>query len=187
MYEKRRKQVVRRTALTRRARLTERERDDAAGRIAERALELPELAGASSVLGYASFGSEVPTDPLLGRLLGSGVRLLLPWVDGERLRAAEVGSLEELAPGFRGIREPSGRVPVDPDVDAVLVPGVAFDAAGRRLGYGGGFYDSLLRTLAPGVSRIGLCFEVQIVDEVPADPDDQPVDIVVTDARTLRR
>ncbi len=68
------------------------------------------------------------------------------------------------------------------DLDAVLVPGLAFDLNGRRLGRGGGHYDRFLVRLRPDCLRVGVCFEGQIVDTVPADPWDQPVDAVVTEA-----
>lgn len=185
MYDKHHKQVVRRTALTRRSRLSPEERRALGDSVAERLLALPEVRGAASVLAYASFGSEVPTDALVERLLAMGIRVLVPWVEGSELRAAEIRSLEDLAPGYRGIREPVAREAVDPDVDVVLVPGVAFDAAGRRLGYGGGFYDSFLAAVPRRARRVGLCFEVQVVDEVPADPEDETVDVVITEARMI--
>src|SRR6266540_628633 len=128
-----RKATVRRLVLAGRARLTPAERAAAGGAVAGRVAGLPELEAARSILGFASFGSELPTDPVMAWVLSSDRRLLVPYVDGPALRAAEVRSLDGLAPGYRGIREPVERSPVDPaDADAVLVPGVAFDDAGRR-------------------------------------------------------
>lgn len=182
-----RKATVRRLALSRRARLTPEERERAGRAVAERLLSLAEIAGAEAVLGFASFGTEIPTDPAMDAILRSGKRLLVPFVDGTELRAAEVRSVEDLAPGFRGIREPSKRDPVDVRIAAaVLVPGVAFDELGRRLGYGGGFYDAFLRTAGAETPRIGVCFDVQIVEEVPAGQEDEPVTIVVSEARIIR-
>jgi 5-formyltetrahydrofolate cyclo-ligase len=182
-----RKASVRRLVLSRRSRLDRPERE-AAGRAVAAALSaLPEVAGASSVLGFASFGTELPTDPSMEALLAGGKRLLLPYVDGRRLCAAEVGSIDDLAPGYRGIREPVARTPVDlAAANAVLVPGVAYDEHGRRLGYGGGFYDGLLSEIARSVPRIGLCFDLQIVDEVPAGEADESVDLVITERRIVR-
>jgi 5-formyltetrahydrofolate cyclo-ligase len=71
------------------------------------------------------------------------------------------------------------------DVDWMLVPGVAFDGTGRRLGYGGGFYDRLLPLLAPDAVCAAGAYELQLVDEVPAAPHDLTVDVIVTEARTL--
>jgi 5-formyltetrahydrofolate cyclo-ligase len=182
-----RKATIRRSVLARRGKVSPEERAAAADAVARSLADLPEVAGAEKVLGFASFGTELPTDPALARILGAGKRLLLPFVDGPILRAAEVRSMEEVAPGYRGIREPVERVAVDPSTaDVVLVPGVAFDRLGARLGYGGGFYDSLLAELDQRVTRVGLCFDRQIVDEIPTAEHDENVSIVVTEARVLR-
>jgi 5-formyltetrahydrofolate cyclo-ligase len=87
-----------------------------------------------------------------------------------------------------GIREPDprGRRPARVDrVDVVIAPGVAFDAAGRRLGYGGGFYDRLLPRLRPGTPVVGVAFATQVVDAVPATARDAPVDMIVTESGTI--
>jgi 5-formyltetrahydrofolate cyclo-ligase len=181
-----RKATVRRLVLARRAEPTPAQREAAATAVSGRIAALPELARARTILGFASFGAELPTDPVMGWVLTSGRRLLVPFVDGPNLRAAEVASLEELAPGYRGIREPVERTAVDPaEAAAVLVPGVAFDETGRRLGYGGGFYDAFLAGIAANVPRIGLCFDLQVVEKVPAGPDDQHVDLIVTERRVI--
>ena len=179
-----RKQLLRRQALARRRRLGAEERSRLATVVTERALALDEVTAARVVLAFASFGTEIATDALISRLLESGAAVLLPAVDGHRLRALPIASLEEVAPGYRGIREPVRRDLVAPEADAIFVPGIAFDVAGRRLGYGGGFYDRFLAS-AQGV-RIGLAFELQVVDEVPAASHDEAVDVVVTEERVIR-
>lgn len=172
--------------LARRGQVTPEQRVAAATAVSGRIAALPQVAKARTILGFASFGAELPTDPVMRWVLASGRRLLAPYVDGPELRAAEVRSLEDLAPGYRGIREPVERTPVDPtEATVVFVPGVAFDEAGHRLGYGGGFYDSFLAGIAPGVPRIGLCFDLQVIDEVPAGPEDEPVDLIVTERRVI--
>jgi 5-formyltetrahydrofolate cyclo-ligase len=183
-----RKASLRRLVLSRRARVAPDERAAAAGRVAEAVASSAEFAGAEAVLGYASFGNELPTDPTMEAVLSAGKRLLLPYVDGQRLCAAEVASIADLAPGYRGIREPVARKPVDLTVaEIVLVPGVAFDERGGRLGYGGGFYDGLLSEIPREIPRVGLCFEQQVVEDVPVGDADEPVDIVITEARLIRR
>lgn len=167
-----------------RARIGASERAAAAEAAAARVLALPEVGAASSVMAFASFGTEIPTDPLVEGLLASARRVLMPLVDGRRLRAAPIASLSDLAPGYHGIREPAAPAAVEPAADVILVPGVAFDSAGRRLGYGGGFYDEFLAE-ARGL-RVGYCFDCQIVDAVPAGPGDAAVEIVVTEARVVR-
>jgi len=182
-----RKATVRRLVLANRSRVSAANRDAAGAAVSGRIAALPELAKARVVLGFASFGAELPADPVMAWVLSSGRRLLVPFVDGPALRAAEVASLDDLAPGFRGIREPVERTPVDPgEAGVVIVPGVAFDQAGHRLGYGGGFYDSFLAELARSIPRVGLCFDLQIVEEVPAGDHDESVGVVVTERRVIR-
>jgi 5-formyltetrahydrofolate cyclo-ligase len=116
--------------------------------------------------------------------------VVLPRVDTTRrmLVLHEVHDLaRDVAPGYRGIPEPHAGAPlVAPDaIGFALVPGVAFDAGGRRLGYGGGFYDRLLPLLPAGVARVAGAFDLQLVDRVPAALHDLTVDVVVTPTRTL--
>jgi 5-formyltetrahydrofolate cyclo-ligase len=93
----------------------------------------------------------------------------------------------DLAPGYQGIPEPRAHCPpVAPGaIDWVLVPGVAYDGAGRRLGYGGGYYDRLLPLVPPGAARVAGAFDAQLVARVPSAPHDLTVDTIVTDTRTL--
>jgi len=148
---------------------------------------LAEIERAAVVLAFASFGREIPTDPLLDRLLTAGKAVVLPYVDAAdgAMRAAAIRSLDDLVPGYRGIREPAERVPAAV-AEAAVVPGVAFDSRGGRLGYGGGFYDRYLEDIASGVPVIGLCYDVQVVEEVPVEDHDRLVDIVVTERRVIR-
>lgn len=173
--------------LSRRARLDPDERAARGAAVVERALALPEVRDAPAVLAYVSIRSEVPTGDLLRAVLEGGRTLLLPYVaDDGALRAAVVSSLDELEPGYRRIPEPRGRIPVAVSAaGAIAVPGVAFDARGGRLGYGGGFYDALLAA-APEVPRVGLAFECQVVEEIPVTEHDQRVDVVVTEERAIR-
>ena len=183
-----RKATIRRLVLSRRGQLDPADRAQRGAALIERLLHLPEVSEADPVLAFVSINSEVPTAMLLEAVLKTGKRLLLPYVaDDGALRAAAISSLDELEPGFRGIPEPRGRLPVSPDsAGVVIVPGVAFDEHCNRLGYGGGFYDIFLRA-AGNVPRVGICFEVQVVDAIPFEDHDEAVDVVVTEERTIRR
>ncbi|MFA5890918.1 MAG: 5-formyltetrahydrofolate cyclo-ligase [Actinomycetota bacterium] len=187
MQVRERKDTVRRLTLARRGRLDAAEREARAERLIERLLAMPEVAEAERVLAFVSVRSEVPTGRLLQAVLASGSVLLLPYVaDDGALQAAEVESLDELEPGYRGIPEPRSRFALHPaEASVIVLPGVAFDERGRRLGHGGGFYDAFLRE-SPVVPRIGICFEVQVVPEVPVEPHDERVDAVVTENRVIR-
>lgn len=180
------KTALRVAVLRRREALPEGERTSLSRRILAEVLDLPSYRRSGIVLAYASFGSELTTDEFLRRVLEDGKVLLLPRVEHNSLGLYEVRDVvRDLAPGTWGIREP---VPnrcqaVDPGgVGFALIPGVAFDRGGRRLGYGGGFYDRLLKDGLPvSTPLVSGAFEVQILDEVPVDPHDAPVDVVVTE------
>ncbi len=180
------KAALRRAVLSRRDALPERERALLGGRIVATVLDLPAYENAGVVLAYASFGTELQTAELLRRVLADGKTLLLPRVERGGLGLYEVRDLAvDLEPGTWGIREPRPDrcPPADPGrVGFALIPGVAFDGRGRRLGYGGGFYDRLLAGGLPeGTPLVSGAFGVQIVEEVPVDPHDAPVDLVVTE------
>ena len=140
------------------------------------------------VLAYAGFGSEMQTDAFLRHSLNEGKTLLLPRVNRQErlLEVYEVGDLaQDLEAGTWGIREPRPDrcAPAAPRVvDFVLVPGLAFDPHGGRLGYGAGFYDKLLSGgVSPQAWLVAGAFEAQMVEEVPLNEDDVPVDVVVTE------
>ena len=121
----------------------------------------------------------------------SGKRVLLPKVDRENkmLRLYEIKDIGELSPGYMGIPEPSltdERMMSPEDVDLVVIPGVAYDSAGNRIGYGGGYYDRLLSQTEKKLLVVAPAFEEQIVDQIPAEEHDVKVDIIVTDKRILR-
>ena len=137
---------------------------------------LPEFRSARTVLLYASMPGELPTSGWLEAWSGSK-RLVLPRVCGKELELREYfPALMEN--GYMGIPEPSSEAPsVSPDeVDLAIVPGVAFDADGRRLGHGGGFYDRLLPLLR--CPRFGVCLPFRMVERVPSGEMDARVDRV---------
>jgi 5-formyltetrahydrofolate cyclo-ligase len=135
---------------------------------------------------YATHGSEVDTAPLFERLRARRLTLCYPrCAAGNRLDFVPVTDLASLAPGAYGILEPAGTpLPLE-RLDAVVVPGLAFDRRGGRLGYGGGYYDRMLAALPPGTARLGLGFSRQLTDELPNDAHDVGLHAVVTDAGVL--
>lgn len=158
------------------------ERARRSGLVEEVLFAVPEVARARTLLLFYSFGSEVSTISMIERARASGSRVLLPYLEGGSIEAAEVHPRDELVPSTYGPREPARRIAVDPaEVDVVVTPGLAFDRAGRRLGYGGGHYDRFLDRLGTGALRVGIAFEAQVVDEVPAGPRDRRVHLVVTE------
>ncbi len=131
---------------------------------------------------YSSFGSEVDTWALLEHLSNHDVRVILPRVEGPVIAAIAYRPGDPVRPAPFGALEPSdGEIVPPEEIDVVIVPGLAFDRAGHRLGYGGGFYDRFLGRLRPDAVTIGVAFSDQIVDEAPHGPKDRSVDIVVTE------
>jgi 5-formyltetrahydrofolate cyclo-ligase len=158
--------------------------------IAQRIAALPSYAAAPLVLLTLPFRSEWDTVPLVENARAAGKIVVMPRVDHGR-RMLELCVVDDaggdVEPGYRGIPEPRRHCSiVAPGIIGwALVPGVAFDRHGRRLGYGGGYYDRLLPLLAPDAIRIAGAFEMQLVDEVPAAPHDLTVDAVVTPRRVV--
>jgi len=158
--------------------------------IVERVGALPSFARASCVLLTLPFRSEWDSAPLLDAVLARGAIAALPRVDvaARMLVLHRVQDpAREIVPGYRGIPEPLPHLPevAVAAVDWVLVPGVAFDPAGRRLGYGGGYYDRLLALASASVPRVAGAFDLQLLPRVPSAPHDLTVDAIVTPSRTL--
>ena len=138
--------------------------------------------------GYRRIRTELDPEPLMLALLDAGCRLCVPVIEGRglplRFRAWSPGA--RMQPGPFGAPVPAEGDWLEPDL--LIVPLLAFDRAGRRLGYGGGFYDRTLARLRAGgtVRAIGLGYAAQEVDEVPADETDQLLDAIVTEAGVIR-
>ena len=186
------KRELRRTAAA--AREAVRDRAQAAAAACGNLSALPSYRSAAVVLWYVNMPAELGTGRAIEAALGEGKEVVVPWCDGEDLGLWRLASMEELEPGTWGIPEPPADRRADPArrvgpaaIDFVVVPGLAFDARGRRLGHGKGYYDRLLvRTRAV---RAGLCFDAQVFPEVPAGPHDALMDWLVTErgARAVGR
>lgn len=185
------REVLRRDVLARRDRVSPEDRRRWSRAIADRFWRLPELASARTVHFSLSVGSEVETGELVAEAKRRRLRVVVPVtvVEGRRLVLAEFEGAETLEPGPFGILEPSVAsrklVAVD-DVDALVIPGVAFDDQGNRLGWGAGYYDRLLADARRGVPIIALAYECQIVPAIPPRDHDVRVSVIVTDQRVIR-
>ncbi|MFJ8668213.1 5-formyltetrahydrofolate cyclo-ligase [Streptomyces sp. NPDC093600] len=181
------KAVLRRQLLAARALLSSHDAEAAAERLGRGALELTEMAGASTVAAYVSVGREPGTRALLDLLRARGTRVLLPVLlsDNDLDWAAYEGP-ERLAKAGRGLLEPTGpRLGPDAvcEADVVLLPGLAVDERGMRLGRGGGSYDRVLARLARADAHpalVVLLYANEVVARVPEEPHDHPVHAVVT-------
>ncbi len=164
------------------------ERPVHAAAAAKRLLALPEVATARTVLAYSATAEELDPLPAVAVLRERGVTVALPRVAGPGLLTLHrVEPDTPLGPGPFGILEPSRDAPaVAPEaIDLVIVPGVAFDGACRRVGHGGGYYDRLLAGLRRAVV-VGFAFDEQVLGEVSCEEHDVCVDVLITPSRTVR-
>jgi 5-formyltetrahydrofolate cyclo-ligase len=159
--------------------------------VKERLFSLPEFLRAEVIFFFASFRSEVSTIPQIEESLRLGKRIVLPRVDKQlkQLKLYEIKDIEEISPGCLGILEPDAseerRREIN-DVDIVVMPGVAFDLSGNRLGYGGSYYDRLLSGLGKKISLIAIAYDEQIRDFIPTEAHDIKVHMIVTDKRVIK-
>ena len=182
------KSVLRERLLRSRAALPERDRAAASQASAEILESLPAWRAARAVALYSAVGAEVDTSELAERALRAGKRLAWPLLAAgqKALRFASCRS-SDLVAGPMGTRQPPPAAPLAAfeELDLVVVPGVAFDELGRRLGRGGGHYDATLALLPERTVRVGLAYELQVVSRVPWEPHDARVDVVATERRLL--
>lgn len=191
-----RKQALRERVQAARAALAPEARAAESAAACARLLAMPPWAGARTLAAYLSIGEEFDTAALVREALRSGRRLLLPRIVDPRSRATRHLVLHEVrdpdadtVAGPWGIREPDpGRCPEVPAAAAelVLVPGLAFDATGGRLGYGAGYYDRLLAQVGDSCVKVAAAFELQCVDRVPMQAHDRRIDWLVTAAAARR-
>ncbi len=150
--------------------------------LAEKLFDTAAWRAAKSLYAYVAFNQEVRTRPIIERAWAEGKRVAVPKVLSGEMRFIWLSGFDQLAPqGAFGILEPKGDGPVaDDDGALILMPGVAFDRCGHRVGYGGGYYDRWLAA-HPGHPTIALCFGFQVVEDIEAEPHDMKVDAVLSD------
>jgi 5-formyltetrahydrofolate cyclo-ligase len=155
------------------------------GEIENRLFHLPEFHAAGVIMFFASFRSEVDTLPMIRHALAMGKRIILPKVKGRDLELFEIRDFDkDAAPGAWEIPEPGESMPATlQEVDLMIIPGLAFDVNGNRLGYGAGFYDRILPRYKK--EAVALAFEIQIVPDVPVSALDIPVKKIVTEKRII--
>jgi 5-formyltetrahydrofolate cyclo-ligase len=181
------KRALRAELVSRRARIDPATRAAAALAAAARMAALPVLGGARVVALYAPLGGELDPSSLLTALRSRGARVVYPRLrQGDRRLAFAACEPEELVRGPRGALEPPGSLPETDalEIDALVIPAVAFGEDGFRLGRGGGYYDATLAEL-PRAARLGIAFDLQVLPSVPHEAHDAAMDAVVTERRAL--
>ena len=185
---KRAKRDVRRRVLAARDATDVRARVRAAADVTQRVLALPEVAAATTVLAFSSFGSELPMLPLIDALVARGIRVGLPVIVGTDIEARAWRPGEPTTTTSFGAEEPADGAPIEPSsIDVILTPAVAVDRRGGRVGYGGGFYDRFLPRTRDDAVRVAVVLAEQLVDEeLPAGSFDLRVDAIVTPDEVIR-
>ena len=185
------KKRLRKEIIDRRNNLSITERFDASKRIKDTLFSLHEFKDAKRVHFFISFGSEVITSEMIKDAIKMGKSVVVPFVDREKkeLRLSEIKDFfKELEPGYWGILEPKKEYRRDAsidDIDLMVMPGVAFDEKGHRLGYGMAFYDKLLSDRKRNMPLIAIAFDMQVVDDVPCERHDILIDKIVTEKRVI--
>ena len=160
-------------------------------KITEAVTGLPEYEKAKVIASYVNTGSEVQTRPLIRKALASRKKVLVPITkkNSRDLLFSEIPNLYELSSGTFGIMEPNPnkrKLRNISTADLVIVPGIVWDVYGHRLGWGRGYFDTVLAKLRETSLSVGLSFDLQLVEQVPREHFDLPVKILVTESRVIR-
>ena len=159
--------------------MTEEQIESASARLGALFAESETYKQAKTIYGYLPYNQEVRTVPMLERALRDGKQVAVPKVFGDEMKFIYMTDLSQVEKGYAGIPEPVADGPVADDPTAlVLMPGLAFDAEGNRIGYGGGFYDKFLAE-EPGHPTIALCYAFQMLPKIETEEFDIPVDCVL--------
>ena len=173
------KKELRRQIREKKRLMTRSQIESASARLGELLLETEQYRLAKTVYGYLPYNQEVRTTPILEQALRDGKRVAVPKVYGDEMKFIYLTDFSLLEENVWGIPEPVFDTPVAEDPTAlVLMPGLAFTKRGDRMGYGGGYYDKFLAN-EPTHPTVALCYDFQIVDQIPIDDYDIPVDLVL--------
>jgi len=181
------KKELRLRLVRKRLELSEEEIEELSGKAHKNLFELREFKQACSLVLYFGIKNEVRTEGIFRKSKDLGKKIYFPCIIGRGLEFRRVEDLSELKPGKFSIPAPgpnSEEIGVE-DADLLVLPGVAFDRTGYRIGYGGGYYDrALSKRDGKGVS-VGLAYDFQVLDEIPREKGDRGVDVVVTESRII--
>ena len=159
--------------------MTEEEILSRSARLGELFLASDAYKNAKTIYGYLPYNQEVRTIPMLTQAIADGKKVAVPKVIGDTMVFIYMDDLSRVEKGYAGIPEPIDNAPVADDKEAlVLMPGLAFTEKGDRMGYGGGFYDRFLAD-EPNHPTLALCYAFQMVEKLPTEEYDIPVDAVL--------
>jgi len=182
------KETLKSEILEKRKNLSKEEIKEKSSIIKKKLYSLAEFKKSKNILFYVSFNNEVDTIGIIKELLnGNSKKIIVPYVEKDNpiLQLSELKNIDELKEGSFGILEPKKIRKFDAEkVDLVIVPGIAFDKNGHRVGYGYGYYDRFLKNL--NVTKIGFAFDFQLVNKIPNGKHDVAMDVVITESRIIK-
>ncbi|WP_028857486.1 5-formyltetrahydrofolate cyclo-ligase [Psychrilyobacter atlanticus] len=177
------KKSVRKTIISQRDLLKLNDIKEKSNKIINKLYNTSNFIKANTIFIFVSFGSEVDTREAIKYMLSLGKTVCVPKVMGKLdMRAIKISTIEDLAINKMGILEPRCGVEIDSTIiDMVVVPGVAFDKKGYRIGYGGGFYDIFMSKLQGHTSKVGIAFDLQVIEDISYDSFDMKIDSLLTE------
>ncbi len=180
------KKQLRESLRQRRAEITLSDRESHSRIITDRLFELKEIQDANVVFAYISFATEVITHEILKKLLADGKKIVVPKILGSKKMVAQhYVSWDDLEPGTLGILTPKNGEITHEAVDIAITPGLGFTEQGHRIGFGAGYYDHWFANHDVRL-KVAIAFETQVIDTLPIGKMDIPVDIILTEKRTIK-
>lgn len=186
------KPQIRKEMIAKRNELSRKQILDNSEKIFDRLYSSPLYENANTIMIYVSIGNEIFTHDFIQRSISKGKKILVPKCEpnSRKIILSHVIDFErDLEKGFKGLIEPKKETlrPVSSDeLDLILVPGLSFTKAGHRLGYGGGYYDRFLADISKDIPKVALTLELQIVDTLPIESYDVPMDFILTEERLIQ-
>ena len=180
------KRDIRRDVLAVRQNLTDKEWEEKSHQIYKQVISHPFFLQTNVICCYIDYRREVATHAIIEHAWNLGKKVAVPKVEGDIMVFYVIHSFDELERGYKGIREPISRIPLQEQDALVIVPGAVFDTACRRIGYGKGYYDKYLH-LHPKYKTMGLAFELQMMEEIPTEEHDICPDIIITEENIYER
>ncbi len=186
------KQTLKQKILEKRNALSKDELIDKSDKVRDNLFSLKEFENSKKILFFVSFNSEVDTKNMIKELLDKKNKtILVPYVIKKdyKLHISELKDFNDLGPKTFNILEPKKEKIMEFDkkeLDIVIVPGIVFDKNGNRIGHGYGYYDRFLKTIKKETVKIGLAFDFQLIEKIPEEKHDVPMDIIVTDKEIIR-
>ena len=180
------KKQLRASLKQRRAEISPSDRESHSKIIADRLFELTEIQDAKVIFAYISYATEVMTHDILKILLADGKKVVVPKIlSSKKMVAQHFVSWDDLEPGTLGILTPKNGEIIDEPVDVAITPGLGFTEQGHRIGFGAGYYD---RWFASHYVRlkVAIAFETQIIESLPTEDTDIPVDYILTEKRIIK-